>query len=126
MKSQVKAFTLIEALFAMTILALGVIALLALFGNVIFLNTANRNLTVATTHAEYILEATRNKNFSTIQNQAWDSAAIAALGLTPLDTESISLTKTGTDPLDVIATVSWQDRGLINRSISMETLITEQ
>jgi len=122
-KSLNKGFTLIELLLALLIVAFAVTALLSLFISSMFLNMANRGLTIAMSHAQYALEDIKNWNFVDIVNGSWD---IASHNLTPLDSESVVITVTdsGAYIKDVIATVNWEDRGIINRSIALETLIT--
>jgi len=71
------------------------------------------------------MEEVKNLTFATIASQAWNTADISARGLNPLDTEAIVITVTGVEPKDVLITVTWRDRNIINRTISMETLITE-
>ena len=120
-----KGFTLIELLLALLIVAFAVTALLSLFISSIFLNMANRGLTIAMSHAQYALEHTTNKSFSNIENETWN---IESYGLVPLDSESIDITVTdsGSYIKNIIATVNWTDRGIINRSIALETNITGQ
>jgi prepilin-type N-terminal cleavage/methylation domain-containing protein len=125
MKSSNKGFTLAELLLAAAILALALTSILTLFINCLFLNTSNNNLSIATSHGQYTLESVKNTNFTSIQSQTWDQTAISAKGLTPLDSESIVIGVTGTDVLDVVVTVNWKDRGIRNRSLTLETLIAE-
>ncbi|HAH20340.1 MAG: hypothetical protein A2Y00_08620 [Omnitrophica WOR_2 bacterium GWF2_43_52] len=130
-----KGFTLPELLLAFSVMALVLAGALSLFISCIFLNETNRNLSVATGHAQLVLEEIKNTNFVSMQSGAinpetnwdWDNAAISAKGLIVLNTESISTQAvwTGTDRLNVNVTVSWKDRGLRDRSTSLETLITE-
>jgi len=121
-----KGFTLIELLLALLIVAFAVTALLSLFISSIFLNMANRGLTIAMSHAQYVLEHTKNKNFFYIKNEIWNIDDISNVSLVPLDSESIVITVTdsGSYIKNINATVNWQDRGIINRSITLETLIT--
>ena len=130
-----KGFTLPELLLAFSVMALVLAGALSLFISCIFLNETNRNLSVATGHAQLVLEEIKNTNFVSMQSGAinpetnwdWDNAAISAKGLIVLNTESISTQAvwTGTDRLNVNVTVSWKDRGLRDRLTSLETLITE-
>ena len=131
MKSSGKGFTLIELLLALAIVAFAVTALLSLFMSSIFLNMANRNLTIAISHAQYALEDKKSINFYSIPigSETWDSSTITSNNLVPLDSESIVIAVTapgGPYTKDIIATVNWKDRGIINRSIAFETLIAGQ
>ena len=130
-KMSKKSFTLSELLLAVAILAisLGVILLALVQG--FLLNEANRNLTRALTHAEYVLEDIKNTNFETIKTKIengdwdWDSSEVAREGLTPLNNENIDTSVKGTTLLDIEVTVTWKDRGLRNRSVNLETLIAQ-
>ncbi len=128
-----KGFTLIESLLALMIVSIAVISLLTVFINNMFLNMANKDLTIAMSHAQYALEYTKNKNFynimtETVTTGTWNNSSMTYNKLVPLDAESIVITVS--EPTlyfkDVIATVNWQERGIINRSISFETLIAGQ
>ncbi len=136
MKSYCRGFTLSELLLAAAILAFVLAALLALFANCLILNEANRNLTVATTHAQYIMEEIRdtaNADFtqveSKINNHDWDLDASeiesAPYNLAALNNESINtdVTQSG-NPLGISVIVGWNDRGQKPRSIELDTLLT--
>jgi len=126
-----KSFTLSELLLAVTILAISLGSILLALVQCFLLNEANRNLTIALTHAEYVLEEIKNTNFESIKTKIengdwdWDSSEIASQGLIPLNNENIDTAVTGTTLLDIEVTVTWKDRGLRNRSTSLETLIAQ-
>jgi type II secretory pathway pseudopilin PulG len=123
-------FTLSELLLAAVILAFALSGLLTLFVNCMFLNESNRNLTIATGHAQYVMEEIKNTNFAALKTKIdngdwdWDGQDIGSKGLTALSNESIDTNATGTDPLDVTVTVNWKDRGTRDRNTVLETLIT--
>lgn len=127
-----KGFTLAEIILATAILAFALAALLALFVGCMLLNDSSRNLTQATAHAQLVTEEIRNADFSTIAsrinsgNWDWDSSAINAQGLVALRNESLDAQASGTDPLEVTITASWQDRSGRNRQVELETLFTQQ
>ena len=103
------------------------IAILALFANCIILNESNRNLTVAISHVQFVMEEIRNTNFNSILSGDWDwdIAQIGVKGLNALTDESIDTTITGTTLLNVVVKVEWDDRGGRERDIKVETLIAE-
>lgn len=125
-----KGFTLAELLLAATVLSFAIVGLASLFINVGLLNDANRNLSITTSHSQFVMEGIKNANFSSlntdISNGVWNynTAAINAAGLTALNSETITTVASGTNPLDVTVTVRWKDRTLKNRSFVLEALIT--
>lgn len=136
-KKNKKGFTLSELLLVSAILAFVLCAILLTFISCTLLNEANRNLTVAISHAEYVMEEIMVKikdkdiDLADIQSNItagywdWDSAAINAKELSPLRNEVIDTVSSGTDPLDVVVTVNWQDQSGRARSTFLETLFTE-
>lgn len=125
MKLSNRGFLLPELLIAVTILAVALTGLLLLFTNCIFLNDANRNLIIATSHAQFAMEEIKNTPFASITSTTWNSATITSKGLVPLSNESIVINVVGTDLLDVTVTVNWKDRGRIDRSTALRTKIAE-
>lgn len=127
-----KGFTLPELLLAAAILAFVLCGLLVLFINCVFLNEANRNSTVALSHAQYVMEDIKNTNFYSIKTKIdngdwdWATAGITARGLNPLPNESIDTSRGSTDnPLEVAVTVTWQDRRQRNRQAALRTLFAK-
>ncbi|MCX5706280.1 MAG: type II secretion system protein [Candidatus Omnitrophica bacterium] len=127
-----KGFALPELLLAVAILAFALSGLLLLFINCAFLNEANRNLSIASSHTQFVMEDIReaaSTGFSSLKaninagNWDWNSTAINTHGLTALTNEAIDAQASGTEPLDVIVTVTWKDRSGKDRSIAIETLI---
>lgn len=127
------AFTLVELLLVVGLLVFAVSASLMLFANCILMNEHNRSLTIATSHAQYVMEEIKNQNFSVIEsginNGDWDwgPSEITARGLDTLDSETIDTNETGTasDLLNVIVAVNWQSRGGRANNMTLETLIAE-
>lgn len=133
----VTGFTLSELLLAAAILVFALAGLLALFVNCLVLNEANRNLTVASTHAQYIMEeikdaadADLSQLESRINNGDWDfnSSQIqsAPYNLIALTNENIDTNVTGSgNPLGISVIVQWNDRGGRPRSTELDTLIAD-
>ncbi len=110
-----KSLTLIEVLIAAAILTMVLVGTILAFTRCIMLNEHNRNLTIATMHAQYVMEDIKNTNFNLILDSInngdwnWGDAEIGAVGLSPLSNEIITITVSGTDLLDITINVSWKD-----------------
>ena len=119
-----------ELLLTAAILAYALSVMLTTFANNSQLNESNRNLTTATTHAEYILESIKNLAFSNIAADinagtwTWSTATITANGLSALNSEDITSTVSGANPLDITVAVNWHDAKGRVRSKSLRTLIS--
>jgi len=128
-KLSLKGFTLVELILTVAILAFAISGILLLFINCAFINEANRNLSIATSHAQFVMEDIRSSQFGTLKADInngswnWDTTAINSAGLTALNIESIATQAAGTEPLDITVTVAWQDRAQRNRSLVLETLL---
>lgn len=138
MKPYSKGFTLPELLLAAAILAFALSGLLLLFTNCILLNAANRNLSIATSHAQYIMEDIKVAGFTGLETRiinnngtptGWDlnvtQIESAPYNLSALDTETIETDCGSGDPLGVSVAVNWLDRAGKARSIQLQTLITD-
>lgn len=128
-----KGFSLSEVILAAAILAFALTSLLTLFIAFMLLNESSRNLSVATGHAQYVLEEIKNSEFDNVEddinagNWGWNEEEIGGNGLTALRDESIDTVVNGqaSDPLDVSVIVNWKDRMGQDRQIELETLFTE-
>ena len=105
-----RGFTFLELLIAVCILAVSIVGLLALYSQCMFLSQRAQSMTVATSHAEYVLEQIHRTAFASIASTNWTTWAQGA-GLNTLSGEAISVSVSGTDPLDITVTVSWNERG---------------
>jgi Tfp pilus assembly protein PilV len=132
-----RGFTLAELVLAAFILSFVLSGLLLLFTNCMLLNDSSRNLSVATSHAEYILETIRGQDFADIQTtinsggaSGWDLTTVelsqSPYNFTTLPDETVatSVFQTG-NPLGVLVNVSWLDRGLKARNTELRTFLTD-
>jgi len=130
MRRNNKSFTLAELLISAIIMGVALTMILVVYANCCSLEEAGRNLIVATSHADFVMEDIRNTNFSNIStnvnsgNWNWNSTNITSAQLTPLNNETITTQASGTNPLDVTVTVTWRDSQQKNRTKVLETLIS--
>ena len=128
---------------AVAILAFVLTGMLLLFINCIIINSTSRYLTIATSHAEFVMEDIRNStttsaNFNSTRddiinnnpnNWDWDTATINNKGLVALSGENIDTSGTVInstllgDLLKITVTVNWQDRAAVERNTTLETFI---
>lgn len=133
---RVKAITLVEVLIAVGILGLTLSGVLLVFVRCSLINQDSRNLTVAASHAQFVVEDIRNADFDDLPADIasgvwnWDGAGIEAKGLTPLSSEIINTECIEcTDPpeeddlLHIRVIVSWQNLDQRDRDFILETLI---
>ena len=121
-----------ELMIAIFILVIGIGSLIAVFVNCLWLNEQARNLTVATSHAEYVLEEIRDIGFSEIagKDEDWWSAWVAntvenaELNTLPQENISVSVSDPDLDPLTITVTVGWVERNR-NRTESLTTEVTQ-
>ncbi|MBP7087727.1 MAG: hypothetical protein KBB01_00365 [Candidatus Omnitrophica bacterium] len=135
-----KTLTLAEILIATIFLVVVLIGILMGYAECIILNESNRNLTIASTHAQYVMETLKNEYFLiSIKNKInnWDPNTLIGNELAGLDNESISIccydsatsscfgTCPSQDIMRVLVKVNWKDRGVRDREINLETLFVE-
>lgn len=130
MRNAKRGFSLSELLIAAAILALAVSFILLEIIAYNTLNSSSRHLTTAVSHARYVMEDIRNAGFITVRESGntlwdWDSSRITSEGLNCLNGENIDTSVSGTDPLDVMVTVNWNDTNQRTKSIYLETLIAQ-
>jgi type II secretory pathway pseudopilin PulG len=127
---QNKAFSLVELLLTALILAYSLSVILSTYNNSLTLNNASRNVTIATSHAQYIMESIRNTSFTSIATNIasgtwnWNAMTIATQGLAALNNESIVVTSTGTNPLTISVTINWRDLHGRVRAKVLKTVIS--
>ena len=114
---QTKGFTLIELFVAVGILVFVLCGLLVLFNNCVFLNRTNRNLTIAMSHAQYVMEDIKNtpsdQIAANIDAGVWNwntDLQFTNNNLIRLTNEAIITTYVlASNPLQVSVVVTWDD-----------------
>ena len=121
-----RALTLVELLVAAYMLLVGICGILLLFTNAMTSTESSWDITIATSHAESILEEMQNiKTLPLVKSQDWDKW-LEAKGLKTLPQEVVHI-KFGeiiADPLDIKLEISWE-RKLKPESIILETRLTK-
>lgn len=141
-----KGFTLVELLIATIIFAFAISGILLLFIKCASLDQANRNASIATTHAESvmedIMEYMRSADITPLQAQIetpnlawnWNTATIGSKLACPspyvypcvLDNETITTTCVhSSDPLEITVKVEWKELTR-QRSLELKTLISKR
>ena len=129
-KNKRSGFTMPEMLLTAAILGYALSVVLAGYANNVALDEASRNLSSAVSHAEFVMEDIRNASFGSVAgnitsgNWNWDTSTVTAQGLTALNSESIAATSSGTNPLDITVTVTWNDLNGRSRSRVLKTTIS--
>ena len=119
-------FTLVELMVAAYILLIGICGILALITNSMVATEAAWDTTVATTHAQYILEEMQNKNtLGDVQRVDWNAwAQNQSLITLPQETLNVSFVDPTADPLEIKVTDQWQRKGRLN-TITLRTKLTK-
>jgi hypothetical protein len=128
-----RGFTFAEIIVSTGIMTAITASLILFFVNAIRLTETNRNMTMATSHVNLILEAIRNTTFANVKTQCdagqWTlntNANFTAQNLTRLKNEILTTTCStvtyGAGLIDVTVNVTWSDTASRSRSILFETL----
>ena len=123
---QSTGFTLVELLLAVFILSTSIVGILLLFSQSMLSTEYAWDKTVATSHAENILEEMQLKeSLSEITNGDWNNW-VRAQGLDTLPGESIDVlfANPAADPLDIQVTVNWV-RKKRNAQVILRTKMTK-
>ena len=121
-----KGFTLLELLIAAYILVVGIGSMLLLSVNAMTSSRLAWDMTMATSHAEHILEDMQVRDTLTdIVHTDWIAwAAQQQLNTLPEEKIAVNFNDAAADPLDVEVTVHWQRRSK-DSSISLHTRLTK-
>ena len=118
--------TLVEVLIAVFLLSVGIVSTLMFFSNAMLSAEFAGDITVASTHAEFILEEMKSrKTLSNVTATDWaEWARNAGLPSLPGETVEVFFTNAESDPLEVMATVSWKKK-LRNNKVVFITGLTK-
>ncbi len=119
-------FTLVELLITIFVLAIGITSAILFYTNAMRATEYARDITEATTQAQYIFEEMRTRpSLSNITATNWDTWSQSA-GIKSLPSETINVVYANmlADPLDITTTVNWQKYSRQN-SVSLRTELTK-
>jgi Tfp pilus assembly protein PilV len=121
-----QGFTLLELLIAAYILIVGISSTLLLNVNAMTSSQYSWDLTVATTHAEQILEEMQIRNsLADITNTDWPAwAQQQQLNTLPGEKVDVQYENPEADPLDIKVSVEWQ-RKLRKNDVTFMTKLTK-
>jgi len=105
-----EGMTLVEVMVAVFVITIGVISCVAFIASANLSTMVGRDLIVATTHGEYVLEEMHSRaTLANITGTDWDDWAINQ-GLMTLPTENVAVVyvDAGADPLSIQATINWE------------------
>ena len=118
--------TLAELVVTIFVLSLTLVGTLMFFANARLAEQSAKDMTMSTSHAEFILEEMRTRTtLANITSTNWVSWA-AGQGLSTLPSESVSAvyTNSASDPLEITVTINWI-RNLRNATYSILTRMTK-
>lgn len=121
-----KAFTLIEVLLAVFIFTVGVGSSLLLFSHAMVSADYAKDLTVATSHGEYILEEMQTlKTLADVTSRNWDSwAKEEGVNTLPDETVKVTFSDELENPIGVQVAVSWTKK-LRTNTIKLATKLAK-
>ena len=110
---KIQGVTLPELLIAVFVLSIGILSALMFFTSAMIATETARDMTVATTHAEYTLEEMKDRStLANITSTNWTSwASTASLATLPSETLTVTIANSSADPLDITVTVGWTKKG---------------
>ncbi len=122
-----KGFTLVELMFAVSILLVSILALLSGFFGALFLNNSSNNLTTAVNDAQYVLEQIKGLNYTNCIQNNFTGGCYTLPVFTNLPGEEVSLSPApviGSNISKITVKISWQDKQK-TRSFSLATYIAK-
>ncbi len=121
-----EGFTLLELLIAAYILLIGICGILSLVTNTMLSSESAWDMTVATTHAQHILEEMQSKNnLLDITSTDWNVwAQKEKLNTLPKEHFRITFGDLSQDPLEIHVITQWERKGRINQ-ITLNTKLTK-
>ena len=118
--------TLAELLIAIFVLSVGVLSALLFFTNAMIATELARDITVATSDAEGILEEMQTRSsLANVTSTDWTTWAQGqGLNTLPSETYNVYFVNAASDPLDITTTVGWTKKGRSN-TVVLKTMLTK-
>lgn len=124
--SNKQGLTLVEVLITVFVLAIGILSSLLFFTNAMISTEYARDLTVATTHVEYVLEEIQTRStLANINGTNWASwFTTQGLNTLPSETVAVTYANAASDPLEVTATITWTKKNKTS-NVALTTKFTK-
>lgn len=125
MTKNTSAFTLVEILFALLVLSIGITSSIVCITSSIAATQLSRDITTATNHAEQVLEEMKTlTTLASITGTNWTTWA-STNGLNTLNNEAVNVTyvNQAANPLSSTVTVTWTTKSR-TQTVSLTTEMT--
>jgi len=121
-----RGVTLVELMVTVFILSIGIVGSLLYFTTALQSAEIARDITTATTHAEFVMEEMQTlPTLSDITNTDWTSwSSTNGLNTLPSEVVTVSYTDDTSDPLEILTTVSWTKRSG-TKTVTLTTQLTK-
>lgn len=121
-----QGLTLLEVLFTALLLLAGIGGALLLYTNAMVTSGFSAEMTVAASHAENVLEEMQSKfSLADVTGMDWEKwFQESGLPTLPQETLRVRFTNPNADPLDIQATITWQQKSRTN-TVSLQTQMTK-
>jgi len=120
-----EGISLVEILISVFVLTIGILSCLMYFSAAMNSTEIARDLTVATTHGEFVLEDMRAMaTLGEITARNWTAwAGTSGLNTLPQESVLVAFSNPVADPLPISVTVNWTRRDRVN-NVQLETEMT--
>lgn len=120
-----RGFTLLEVLFAIVILTIGLLGTAGLTTGIIRGNHFSKNLTSATAAAQSQLESVKSAGYSNATATNFPNDSVTMGGMAFTRTTTITTNSPAANMKTVSVTVTWTESNNTSRSLTLETILAE-